>query len=221
MCRVALINPPNLVAAGQEGENAVPPLGLAYIAAVLRQHGFTAEIFDFAERPSIRREELERLRFSDYELYGFTAYTKTFRGALPSSGCWARPGRRQRSSSAALTRRRVRGELLETYPEIDVVVRNEGELATLRLARHVACGEPPLEEIAGLVYRAPDGGIIENPDPLDLVVLDELPHPIRDYRVSPSPTTPSRTADTKSPRGSTSCRAAGGAPSAARSARSS
>ncbi len=186
MCRVALINPPNLVAEGREGENAVPPLGLGYIAAVLRQHGFTADIFDFAEHLSTSPDELERLGLFDYELYGFTAYTKTFRGALPLIELLAecRPEGLVVFGGPHATP--CARELLERYPEIDVVVRNEGELPTLQLARHVACGEPPLSEIAGLVYRAPGSGeIVANPDPLELVVLDELPLPVRSHRVGP------------------------------------
>jgi radical SAM superfamily enzyme YgiQ (UPF0313 family) len=186
MCRVALINPSNLVATGQEGENAVPPLGLAYIAAVLREHGFTADIFDLAERPAIGPQELEELGFLDYDLYGFTAYTKTFRGALPIIRllATARPQATVLFGGPHATP--CAQELLETYPEIDLVVRNEGELATLQIAQHLPYGAPRLEEIPALVYRAPDRGVVTNPDALELVALDDLPHPVADYRVSPS-----------------------------------
>ena len=65
-------------------------------------------------------------------------------------------------------------EAMELYPMLDCVVRGEYEHTTAELG-----AGRPLAEIAGITWRAPDGGIVRNPDRPFEQNLDALPFPAR------------------------------------------
>lgn len=202
--RIALVNPPNTHAGGYEEENAAPPLGLCYIAAVLRQAGHVADLFDFAEASAEDSSLLERVGFFGYELYGFTAYTKSFLAALALLRML-----RRRDSQAVVVfggphASPCAEELLQQYPEIDLVIRNEGEIPMVELARAltahqpVRCDAADLTGVPNLVFRRQRSGkypgpgastsaeIVFNAAPSSLPALDDLPPPARDFRLEPS-----------------------------------
>ena len=68
--------------------------------------------------------------------------------------------------------------LLEICPEIDFIVKGEGEMTFLELVRVLAGGEgsKALEKIHGLVFER-SGEIVETPDRELITDLDALPHP--------------------------------------------
>lgn len=187
--RIALVNPPNTAFTFRD-ENSTPPLGLAYIAAVLRQTGLAVDMFDLAEksgRPSKR--ELAEVGLFGYDLYGFTSYTKTFTATVHIANLikGVRPeafvviGGPHVSPCAA--------DVLRTATCFDAVIRNEGEFAMLQLAKELRSGNANLSKVEGLVYRTTRGGkdqeIVDNGPPSIIADLDGLPHPARDYKYSP------------------------------------
>lgn len=198
MLRVALINPPNSSALGYESENSLPPLGLAYIASTLREKGFWADLFDLGDVVEPSDEFLRSCDFFDYQLYGFTAYTKTFRAMLDLIACL----RRQRPDAVVV----IGGphatpcaeQILRTEPNVDLIIRNEGEVPTAQLASFLAKGTPDIKDVNGLVYR--EGGLayrfqgrsadltqaIRTNADQELVELDRLPLPARDYKIEPN-----------------------------------
>jgi len=66
-------------------------------------------------------------------------------------------------------------ESLEQFPEIDAIVRGEGEVTFTELIKRRISGQP-LGDVAGLTYRG-DNGIIKNPDRPQIVDLNTLPFP--------------------------------------------
>jgi anaerobic magnesium-protoporphyrin IX monomethyl ester cyclase len=66
-------------------------------------------------------------------------------------------------------------ESLEAYPEIDVIIRGEGELTLVELVRAYAKGEP-FTAIDGISFRK-GGGIAHNPPRALIEDLDDLPFP--------------------------------------------
>jgi len=66
-------------------------------------------------------------------------------------------------------------ESLETYPEIDVIVRGEGERALVELAQAFAEGKS-FARIKGISFRH-NGGVQHNPPQLLIENLDSLPYP--------------------------------------------
>ena len=53
-------------------------------------------------------------------------------------------------------------ELLASFPQVDLVIRGEGEATFLELAGHLLEGTPALADIAGITWQMPDGSIAEN-----------------------------------------------------------
>lgn len=66
-------------------------------------------------------------------------------------------------------------ESLAAYPEIDVVVRGEGEETLLELAQALS-QQQPLAQVKGLTYRKA-GKIVHTPDRPQIQNLDTLPYP--------------------------------------------
>lgn len=196
--RTALINPPDTFGPGYEEQDAIPPLGIAYIASVLRENGFTVDLFDLASELPLSVERLERGGFFDYDVYGFTAYSKCFPAALEVLSVLRRRNRRAFVVFGGPHASPCAEQLLGEYAEIDCVIRNEGEYPMLRLMQHIRDGTPDLSEVPNLVYR--EGGLDyrrEGPqadtarpvrcNATTYVVddLDTLPHPARDYVIEP------------------------------------
>ena len=66
-------------------------------------------------------------------------------------------------------------ESLETYPEIDFIVRGEGELTLLDLINNLGEGKSPMK-VDGLSFRN-EGRVVHNPPRALIENLDDLPFP--------------------------------------------
>ncbi|HEX8772694.1 MAG TPA: radical SAM protein [Pyrinomonadaceae bacterium] len=182
LLRAALLNPQDSSSA--DGFRVMPPLGLGYLASVARAHGFHVDIFDFAAAERLDEESLIRCGLLEYEVYGISSYTETFTDAVKL----ARLLRRRRpdalivlggyhASSAA-------EHVLADVPEIDVLVRREGEEAFTRILQARFAGAP-LADIPGTVTRSAAGEIVEGAPASGLLSLDELPLPALDVKFGP------------------------------------
>jgi anaerobic magnesium-protoporphyrin IX monomethyl ester cyclase len=69
------------------------------------------------------------------------------------------------------------GESL-SYPEVDIVVRGEGEYTLREVCQNLAKGQTDLEPIQGISFKD-QGGIRHNPDRPLIENLDEIPFPAR------------------------------------------
>ena len=170
--RVLLINPFYPIS-----ETPSPPLGLAYLAAVLEQIGVQVKILDYVVY-GFRKDALQSI-LSDFkpQIAGATAVTMTFDHAKqilkevktidpeiltvmggPHVSFCARP-------------------TLETFPELDVIVQGEGEQTLVELT--CAVGERQnLDAVRGIAYRA--GSEIKITAKRDFIEnLDLLPLPAR------------------------------------------
>ena len=154
-----------------------PPIGLCYIAANLLAHGFSVNMVDFALcDPNPGDFELE-IRRQQPKILGITASTSTYKKAL-----WIARNAKEIDSRAVTV---IGGPHVSftarealSHPEIDLVVRNEGEITTLELCRLYLRGEGRLEDIKGITYRSGDR-IVSNPSRPLIQDLDQLPFPAR------------------------------------------
>ena len=155
------------------------PAGLYSIAAMLAANGFSAPVLDLEIDTLGLGAALERER---PDVVGITAATANRFEAMDA----ARLARRVTPDAVIV----VGGphftftaeDTLRHIPEIDIVVRGEGEITLLELMRALSSMGSlrelsALREVAGLSYRVA-GQIVHNPDRLPLRDLDELP-PIR------------------------------------------
>ena len=152
-------------------------LGLGYLAAVVRRHGYSVQVVDIEQDP----EEILRIaRELNPILIGFSLIFQFFidRYAallylLRKNGidCHFTMGGHFPSLSYEQT--------LELVPELDSVVRFEGEITLIELVDAVAAGED-WRDIHGIAFRNGHGVTLTKPRAL-LEDLDQLPYPDRDY----------------------------------------
>jgi len=114
-----------------------PPLGIAYLAAVLRQHGYEVEIIE-AHAENLSLEAIaRRVRESGIDLLGITSTTMNWLRALAIA--------KTVRQAAPRTRIVVGGPHLSLYPReavqaseaIDAAVMGEGERPLLALVRQL------------------------------------------------------------------------------------
>ena len=167
---------PNVSLSSIEDEIKVPPLGLAYIAAVLEENGYKVEILDMYAQHTTLNELRNILKVGQPEIVGITCLTPFVSTVLKIA----------RIAKGAINAKVVVGGAHATaLPEemleedcIDYAVLGEGEYTMFELTRHVLEGEKRLKEIKGIAYlndgkfnRTENRNYVEN--------LDELPVPAR------------------------------------------
>jgi radical SAM superfamily enzyme YgiQ (UPF0313 family) len=150
-------------------------LGLGYLTSTLRSYGYRVEVFDFQED---RTNILEAVRALKPILIGFSLifqlYIDRF-GALVrylrdrGIDCHFTMGGHFPSLSYEPT--------LELIPELDSVVRFEGELTLLDLVDLLSTGQD-WRNIRGIAYRQ-GGEVIATPSRPLIQDLDQLPYPER------------------------------------------
>jgi len=159
--------------------NDYPPLGLAYLAAVMEQSGHETRIFDLSLDPDSSLEaDADSIVAFDPQLVGITAMTSLYQSALETATLLkARLGRPIVIGGPHATMFPER--LLTESPVLDYVVRGEGEL-TLRELVEALEGQRDLSSVAGLTYRV-RSEVVSNPDRELLADLDSLPFPARQH----------------------------------------
>lgn len=165
--RIVLVRPSSVLSKGRVGSvSAAPPLGVAYLAAVLRQERFPVSIVDgFGEAPrrvtefpefdvlGLRNEEIVERLPADATMFGFSSMF---------SNEWIY----LRQLIASVKRRFPHGTMvlggehasalpeysLDSCSELDYVVTGEGETPIVQLAR--ACfAREQLQSVGSLYYR--------------------------------------------------------------------
>ena len=175
--KVCLVNPPGGYYAARWEESALPSLGLGYLAAYLEKNDIRCEILD-AHALRLKQWDVRRyLQESRPDVIGVTFTTenrfvgfdtiRAAKSAVPDALVIA--GGPHVSSAA--------DDALVHLPELDIVIRGEGEEALLQLVRRIEAGKD-MEAVPGISYRS-DGRIACNPRPEHIRDLDRLPFPAR------------------------------------------
>ncbi|HEU5469384.1 MAG TPA: radical SAM protein [Actinophytocola sp.] len=162
-----------------DGDLVMSPehLGVAYMAATLRQVGFTAEI---REVPHGEEESaIDGLAEFGPDIVCFTLMSLNMQSCLTVS-----EKIRERLPDTLIACGGPAGtfagtDVLENNPNVDVVATGEGEPTILDVAQRVALGEP-LDGCKGIAYRDADGTIKQLPARPVIHDLEVLPYPARD-----------------------------------------
>jgi anaerobic magnesium-protoporphyrin IX monomethyl ester cyclase len=165
---ILLVNPPAGFSYGILGIMR-PPLGLAYIASVLRGDHHV-RIVDFG----VEREDWNRYPYSEFDIVGISADTTRALTALKIAGIAKNQGATVVMGGPHASF--MDEEALESGA-VDYVVRNEGEYSMLSLVRYLS-GDVPFEEVRGVSCIA-DGKVYRTPDIAFIRDLDSLPFPAR------------------------------------------
>lgn len=176
--RIALVNPYYQDLIKSIAQITVgPPLGLAYIAAVLENKGYVVNIIDAnAERLSVS-ETVARIVNFKADIAGLTAVT-------PTIGICANiaEGLKKKNNSILTVIGGIHvtvlpEETLKRYLDFDFLIRGEGEFALLELLEALNKNSSFIN-IKGLAYRAMDSVIVNEPQ-IHIENLDQLPFPAR------------------------------------------
>ncbi|CAD7773333.1 Ribosomal protein S12 methylthiotransferase RimO [Candidatus Methanoperedenaceae archaeon GB50] len=191
--KVLLIQPPMIIYPG-DIPSVVPPLGLAYMAAVLEREGVKTKIID-AVADGWRHSRLFEDKPSHYGL-GWTEIESIIQKESPdiaAISCLFSSQAKNAHKVAEIIRRvdkdivTIMGgahpsalpELVLADPNVDVVVIGEGEATVLELTKKLESKNVQLNEIEGIAYRDKTNRVRINPYRPLISNLDELPFPAR------------------------------------------
>jgi anaerobic magnesium-protoporphyrin IX monomethyl ester cyclase len=167
--RILLVNPPTGFSYGVLGIMR-PPLGLAYMASILRNR-HDVEIVDF----SVDKRRWETFPYGEFDIVGISSDTTRIDLALKIADA-----AKARGSITVMGGPHVSfldGEALESGV-VDYVVRNEGEYSFASLVDFLD-GRTGFENLQG-VSCLEDGRLRRAPDAPFIHRLDSLPFPARD-----------------------------------------
>jgi radical SAM superfamily enzyme YgiQ (UPF0313 family) len=170
--KIVLVTPPLLQGIGHHP--LFPPLGLAYMAAVLDQNGFEVKIID-APVLQFSHEKLQaEIAAFQPDIVGISSMTPTIESAFKAA---------RLAKEACPDAKIIMGgphatfsgkEILATEKSVDLIVHGEGEETLLELAK-----QPSLQKLAdvkGIMFRKGNEIIRTAPRPF-IQNLDALPRP--------------------------------------------
>lgn len=167
--RVLFVNAPWV------GKAVYPPLGLAYLAAMLDKEGIENEILD-SEALQLNLEDVKSaVKEKDPDLIGMTATTPSFEAVM----------RCAKAIKEVIDRPIVLGGIhITSMPEdtmkrriVDIGVIGEGEITFVELIRALEKNKP-LKNIKGLIYWD-KGKLVKTPRRELIQDLDSVPFPAR------------------------------------------
>jgi anaerobic magnesium-protoporphyrin IX monomethyl ester cyclase len=170
---VTLINPPYPV--GSHLHPPFLPLGLGYLAAVLEKANYEVDVVDCQALRISYEEVRSELEKRQPTVVGLTSTTLTYKSALQivkiaKEAC--------PSCITMLGGSHVTfwdDKALQECPQLDIVVRKEGENTLLELVQKIEA-DKGFDDVLGITYRE-DGEIVRKPDRPYIENLDELPFP--------------------------------------------
>ena len=179
-----LIEPPWTIAGLSETESLAgapcyPPIGLAYVAAVLREDEVEVKIID-AKSLRLRHEEVyEIVARENPDIVGVTAFTRQIKGVLKTC---EEIKRRCPSVKIVLGGPHIHAEHESVIKNdfIDFCVRGEAELTISELVEAISNGgKGDLKKVRGLTFKDGTKVIVTQERPF-IRDLDTLPFPARD-----------------------------------------
>ncbi len=171
---ITLINPNASVEVVRRLGIATPPLGLGYLAAILRKNGFRVQIIDDLVEKLSFEKILKKIK--DSQIVGITSTTATFNAALR----YARLIKERIGTLVILGGVHVTFRPFDALKHsfVDAVCIGEGEETIVEIARSVDGGEG-LDGIRGVFFREGDR-IVKNGPRGFIEDLDSLPFPAFD-----------------------------------------
>jgi len=150
------------------------PFSILFIASTLEQNiEFGVEIIDFETQAHSGQSYDEIIRQTDSRLYGITATTFSRFEAIEITKSIKRVRPEAVVMVGGVHFMYCAEETLERIPEIDIVVRGEGEYAAVECAKAISRNNS-LSHVRGITYRAGEA-IIANPDSELFQDLDGIP----------------------------------------------
>jgi anaerobic magnesium-protoporphyrin IX monomethyl ester cyclase len=170
---ITLVNPPQTTGAPNSG---FVPLGIGYLAAVLEE-GYAVDVIDCQVQQHTPRELESELSRIQPDIIGITSTTLTYRSAtdIVQTAKKACPNSLIIMGGPHVTV--LDEQTLNEQPEVDIIVRGEGERTLLEIADLVTKSSmKDLNRVSGITFRK-NGQIVQTVDRPFIQNIDELPYP--------------------------------------------
>jgi len=155
-------------------------LGMGYLAAVLQQRGHIVQMIDVRDGPD---KITERLVSKQPLVVGFSLIFQVFLPQFRRVASDLRAaGVKSHFTIGGHFPSLCHDETLAQFPELDSVVRYEGEVTLVELVERLSAGRD-WRDIAGIAYLSDDQVVNNEPRPL-VQDLDSLPFPYRPFDAS-------------------------------------
>ena len=178
---VCLIAPPAVrIRYNISGVHPLPPLGLAYIAAVLVKEGFNVEIVDMIALKMSLRELGGYLKNRHFDVYGITCNVFNLKCGMDIADLVKRADSRSLVVLGGRCAAFPSADIFERCNSFDVIVRGEGEMTMLELCNLLRDNPKSLDGlpgIKGLAFKKA-GQSIDTAD-REYLDFDSLPFPAR------------------------------------------
>ena len=176
---VVLVNPPILIKESVQiptrAHNPFEHMGLGYVGAVLRRAGYRVKIIDSYITPRTIRETADLIEAESPRVVGFSATHEFLTPALKIAQLLRQRGFEGHVTMGGYLPTFLHDTLLSKYPQIDSIVRGEGEMTILELMEHLD-NPDKWDRIAGLSHKR--GGQLHVNPARDLIDdLSTLPNP--------------------------------------------
>ncbi|MFX0096137.1 MAG: B12-binding domain-containing radical SAM protein [Candidatus Hodarchaeota archaeon] len=185
--KVALVVPP-LNFRNSEGElhdeytldGSLPPLGLMYIGALLKEKNYEVELLDLSATIKSISWFKDWLRKNSPDVIGFSIIADGVNNGMLLAEATKEVLPESLVIAGGISATFVYSEILKTCKAFDLVVRGEGEETMLKILEALESKgfRQRLQQIPGISYRH-KGKIRSNPDALPIKDLDSLPFPDR------------------------------------------
>ena len=157
------------------------PLGVYYVAAVLKDNGYDVEILnwhDIYTTPQVINETLEEIK---PDIIGFSILNANRWGGIEIARIAKQLNPRVKIVFGGIGATFLWEHFLTHFPEIDFIVVGEGEYSFLNLIRNLEANRAQeIEAIRGIAFRK-NGHPVCNPPAERIEQLDDLPDPTIHY----------------------------------------
>ena len=170
---ITLVNPPYPV--GAHVHPSFIPIGLGYLAAVLEKNQYEVDVIDCQVLKLSYEEFKEEISKSQPDVVGITSATLTYKSALKIARIVKEVVPNCLIVLGGCHATFWDYEALQECPELDVIVRKEGENTLLELVQRIEAGKSYCD-VLGTTCRK-DEEIIRNQDRPYMEDLDSLPFP--------------------------------------------
>jgi len=158
--------------------SATPPLGVLYLATILRHEGIEVSMLDQGNQGYSMEQAVKWVKKEKPDILGFSTQT----GSGQTAAMIAKEVKTENPNitivlggyHATFNAER----LLKKYPCVDIAVRGEGESTILELVEHLE-RKHELKSVLGITFRE-KGRIASTPDRPLIEKLDSLPFPDRE-----------------------------------------
>ncbi len=160
-------------------EFSAPPLGICYLASVLRTNGVNVRIVDMHQEAKSPEDIIQVCKSYRPQVVGITATTPTFPLAVKISK-YIKAWDESTTTVIGGAHATCDPEECLSFHSLDFVCVGEGENTLLELVQNLLAGAKTASSIPGLAYRNGDGTVSYTEKREWVVNLDEIPLPARD-----------------------------------------